>query len=51
MSFGVRVVGLEPTSAYQGAGFEDRCVYQFHHTRVLKTGAREPCGSLCLVAL
>lgn len=31
----VRVVGLEPTSACQGIGFKDRCVYQFHHTRSL----------------
>lgn len=29
----VRVVGLEPTSASEGIGFKDRCVYQFHHTR------------------
>ena len=35
----VRMVGLEPTSASQGLGFKDRCVYQFHHTReISKTG-------------
>ena len=27
------VVGLEPTSS-RGDGFQDRCVYQFHHTGI-----------------
>lgn len=31
----VRAVGFEPTIPWQDGGFKDRCVFQFHHARIL----------------
>jgi hypothetical protein len=35
---GVRTVGFEPTIPCEDGGFRDRCVFQFHHARISKSG-------------